>query len=87
MAHIMSLISSFIFIGHIPSLKHSMGLSATLIKAEICLIKYPDESLEGSLLLKVFCCNDIYLNQIWLTHLSLIEFCKEKQILTNLEVI
>lgn len=67
----MSPISSFIFIGHIPSLKHPMGLSATLIEAEICLIKYPDEGLEGPLLLKGFCCNDIYLNQIWLTHLSL----------------
>lgn len=71
MAHLTSLISSFIFIGHISSLKRSMGLSATLTEAEICLIKYLDEGLEGSLLLKGLCCNGIYLNQIWLTHLSL----------------
>lgn len=48
-----------------------MGLSATLTEAEICLIKYLDEGLEGSLLLKGLCCNGIYLNQIWLMHLSL----------------
>lgn len=51
MANLMSLISSFVFIGHIPPLKCSMGLSATLMEAEINLIKYPDEGLEESLLL------------------------------------
>lgn len=48
-----------------------MGLSATLIEAETYLIKYPDEGLEESLLLKRFCCNGICLNQIWLADTSL----------------
>lgn len=43
-----------------------MGLSVTLIEAEINLIKYPDEGLEESLVLRGFCGNSIYLNQIWL---------------------
>lgn len=47
MAHLTSLVSSFIFIGHISPLKYSMGLSATLIEAEINLIKYLDEGLES----------------------------------------
>ncbi|ELW68455.1 FERM domain-containing protein 3 [Tupaia chinensis] len=41
--------------GHIPRVfKHSMGLSATLIEAEINRIRYPDEELEGFLLCKGF---------------------------------
>lgn len=65
-----------------------MGLSATLIEAEIYLIKYPDEGLEESLLLKRFCCHGTYLNQVWLADTVLTHrILEEKNNLTNLEII
>lgn len=59
--------------------------SVSNFEAEINLIRYPEEGLEESLLLREFCGNGIYLNQIGLTNLSLIESTRKNN-LTILEI-